>query len=246
MTEHSNGLQTIADRYSVGLDAVRHLIRSLEAGHGTMAQFNHPDLGGFGQWSSGGMTMIGDMFNSGLKARVDGLCTELARSLPALGWSDAASGGDGWWPSEFGHPATSGAQNAMRYAYFPDSRRLAVDANGTVSLYDTGDHDITGVSQQQGGGQTLRFSGRDGVVDLDSLRRLDGPQPKPAPEPKPFEPEPLFSPSVPPRDVPKSDPAPAPGGDILGTIERLSDLHRKGVITEAEFAAKKAELLARL
>ncbi len=29
-------------------------------------------------------------------------------------------------------------------------------------------------------------------------------------------------------------------------IERLSELHRRGVLTEAEFAAKKTELLARL
>jgi hypothetical protein len=29
-------------------------------------------------------------------------------------------------------------------------------------------------------------------------------------------------------------------------IERLAELHRKGVLTEDEFAAKKAELLSRL
>ena len=29
----------------------------------------------------GGMTMVGDMFNNGLKARVDGLCSELSNLL---------------------------------------------------------------------------------------------------------------------------------------------------------------------
>ena len=29
----------------------------------------------------GGMTMVGDMFNHGLKAKVDNLCTELSRLL---------------------------------------------------------------------------------------------------------------------------------------------------------------------
>jgi hypothetical protein len=47
------------------------------AGGGTLAQFNcnHPELGGNGQWMSGGMTMVGDMFNYGLKATVSGLCS---------------------------------------------------------------------------------------------------------------------------------------------------------------------------
>jgi len=31
-----------------------------------------------GQWTQGGMTMVGDMFNHRLKARVDAVCTELA------------------------------------------------------------------------------------------------------------------------------------------------------------------------
>lgn len=234
MTDQSNGLQTLADRHGVSLDAVRHLIHALEAGHGTMAQFNHPDLGGFGQWSSGGMTMVGDMFNTGLKARVDALCSDLARSLPALGWVDQASGGGSWWPAAFGRPSTSGAQNGMRYAYFPESRRLAIEANGDLSVYDTGDHDISGVSQQQGGAQSLRFSGRNGGVDLESLRRVEGGEPVAASEPASVA-----------TDFSQNAAAPAEG-DILGTIERMSDLHRRGILTDAEFAAKKAELLGRL
>ena len=39
---------------------------------------------------------------------------------------------------------------------------------------------------------------------------------------------------------------PTDPGTILATIERLSDLHQRGVLTDDEFAAKKAELLARL
>jgi hypothetical protein len=40
----------------------------------------------------------------------------------------------------------------------------------------------------------------------------------------------------------------AAGGheDILTAIERLAELHARGVLTEAEFSAKKAELLDRL
>jgi hypothetical protein len=46
-----------------------------------MAQFNHPEFSGSGQWMSGGMTMVSDMFNNYLKGRVDGLCSELSRLL---------------------------------------------------------------------------------------------------------------------------------------------------------------------
>lgn len=226
--------QTLADRHGVSLEAVRHLIQALEAGHGTMAQFDHPELGGFGQWSSGGMTMVGDMFNAGLKARVAGLCTDLAQSLPALGWADHASGDATWWPAELGRPSTSGAQNGMRYAYFPEARRLVIDENGAVSLYETGDHDISGVFQQQGGSQSVRFSGRNGAIDLQSLRRLESAAPESVPEP---------------TDAgvrSRQDATATPEADILATIERLSELHRKGILTDAEFRSKKADLLGRL
>ena len=46
-----------------------------------MAQFNCPELGGSGQWMSGGMAMVGDMFNHGLKNTVDNLCAELSNAL---------------------------------------------------------------------------------------------------------------------------------------------------------------------
>ena len=36
------------------------------------------------------------------------------------------------------------------------------------------------------------------------------------------------------------------GGDIFSSIERLAALRDKGIISEAEFAAKKTELLGRL
>jgi membrane protease subunit (stomatin/prohibitin family) len=40
--------------------------------------------------------------------------------------------------------------------------------------------------------------------------------------------------------------APAAAGELLATLEKLGELHAKGVLTDQEFSAKKAELLARL
>ena len=50
-------------------------------GNGTMAQFSHPEFGGSGQWMRGGMTMVSDLFNSHLKARVDNICSDISNSL---------------------------------------------------------------------------------------------------------------------------------------------------------------------
>src|SRR5258707_13335227 len=78
------GLQKINDlaqHYGVSADAVMTLLQALLNSNGTMAQFDHRELGGAGQWMPGGMTMVGDMFNHGLKAKVDGLCSELSQLL---------------------------------------------------------------------------------------------------------------------------------------------------------------------
>ena len=34
--------------------------------------------------------------------------------------------------------------------------------------------------------------------------------------------------------------------EVMATLEKLGDLHRKGVLTDTEFASKKAELLSKL
>lgn len=241
-------LDAIAARHGVSLAAVRHLLDALARGDGRMAQFNHPDLGGMGQWSAGGMTMIGDMFNAGLKARVVALCEELAPLAAAMpaesrgGSGQGVSGqgaGGSWWPEGLGHPATSGSQNESRYAFFPEAHRLAVETGGRVTLYDTGEHRIGGVSQQQGSGRSLGFTSQHGPVRLEELPVVDGPGRERAPAPRTAS-EPVAPVSSPAR------PADAPSGDVFQMIERLSELHRKGVLTEAEFAAKKTELLARL
>ncbi len=75
-------IDELAQRYGVSTDAVMTLLEALVNSNGTMAQFNHRELGGGGQWMLGGMTMVGDMFNHSLKSKVDGLCSELSQLLP--------------------------------------------------------------------------------------------------------------------------------------------------------------------
>src|SRR3954449_2729317 len=163
--EGQRTLQGIAERHGVSTDAALTLLRALVAGRGAMAQFSHPELGGMGQWSQAGMTMVGDMFNQGLRARVDALCTELASLLrteplivvPApsrsqsqsqasasssasLFVSGAGAAAGAWWPTELGSPSSAGAQNDLRYAVFPATRRLAIESGGRGAPSHTGGH----------------------------------------------------------------------------------------------------------
>ncbi len=266
----------LARRHGVGSDAVAALLCALELGNGAQAQFNHPDLGGMGQWSQGGMIMIGDMFNQGLKYRVDALCREIAdllRSQPSLNRpvaSQSQSQGGGyagvslfirgsgqsshnWWPAELGNPASTGAQNNLHYAYFPEMHRLAIRHDGQVSVYDTGEHRITGFSQQQSGDQSLTFTSQFGLVRVADLplvlsgnHDLHNPSASQPSEPAPMRPPAATPVERQPPQTPAATPAPASTDDILTTIERLSDLRQKNILTETEFAAKKAELLSRL
>jgi Short C-terminal domain len=290
----------LARRHGFSAEAVATMLDAVMSGNGAMAQFSHSEFGGSGQWMRGGMTMLGDMFNNSLKARVDALCFELSgliASQPGLiqtgsvqsqsqggqqqsglagGTPQSGTGspvglfvpaqGSGasgeWWPGELGWPNSTGAQNNVRYAYFAQSRRLAIEVNGTVTVYDTLDHQIGGFSQQQSQGGSVAFSSQHGPVDLGSLPvvSVNGvPPPAATLTPADYTPPPggLSTGDAARGDVAPGDVSPEEGAlprsapsaekvDILATIEKLADLHARGILSEEEFAAKKAQLLDRL
>ncbi len=229
--QSSPQIEDLAHRYQVSREAVMTLLNALIAGHGTMAQFSHPDLGGSGQWMQGGMVMAGSMFDHALKAKVDGLCSELANLLstqPALAeQTGKADSPESWWGEDLGQPAATGSQNDMRYAYFPDTRRLAISDHGQLTIYDTGDYQIHGVSQQQSTAADLTFESQRGPVRASDLRVVSGQAVKTA------------TPGSGKEESIQPD-------DTFSKIERLAELRGKGVISEQEFMAKKSELLDRL
>jgi len=260
-------VQNLAQRYGVSVDAAKTLLFAVNAGGGTMAQFYHSELGGGGQWMRGGMTMVGDMFNGGLQATVAGLCSELSSLLnsqqvfqPLPPAPHGMSGyGNNWWPGDLGNPSSSGGQNDSRYAYFPQAQRLAIDRGGRVTVYNTLDHNIGGVQQQQGGASgSLSFSSQFGTFTVDSLPLADqsnnnnNNNNNNIPEPPPFQNQPqqwqppLPSPSYSQPQQSFAGGAPQTHDEILATLERLSGLHQKGILSEDEFRSKKAELLSRL
>jgi len=279
-SEGQQKVTELAQRSGVSTEAVLTLLQALVHGQGTMAQFDHPELGGRGQWMPGGMVMVGDMFNQALKATVDGLCVELAALLTAFHFVPAAPAcsprpgqetshqqqqGDvrpaagsqataavrllsmppagragAWWPADLGMPAASGAQNAMRYAYFPAQRRLAIAVHEDFRLYDTLDHQVSGVSQQQGPGSTVTFTSQHGVVEIASLPMIASGRLGSQGE-ESWAPQATAAASPPKPGMPA-----AQATDIFATLERLAELRHKGILSEEEFAAKKAELLRRI
>ena len=258
LTSHGEKVvKEIADRHGVSADAVRTLLFALEKGGGTIAQFSHPELGGNGQWMRGGMTMVGDMFNDRLKATVNAICLELSSVFSSqelfvpLAVDDHTGGlaaKNAWWPAELGVPSSTGAQNDVRYAYFPSLNRIAILQDGRVQIYDTQDHNIQGVQQQQQQQQgmpgALQFTSQNGTFGISTLPKL-------SPDRKVGEasafPAPADSASPPAVAVPTTGrSSSASTEETLRTLERIAELHQKGILSDEEFRSKKAELLSRL
>lgn len=291
-------IDDVARRRGFSSDAVTTMLIAVSAGYGNQAQFNHPEFGGMGQWSSGGMIMIGDMFNNYLKDCVGSLCQELAGliqgqplfAVPAQsqsqsqggGWQgqtggsyqqQGSGGGTGsslfvpnaqtgnWWPADLGMAGSTGGQNNLRYAYFPGARRLAIDVNGQVTVYDTGEHQISGFSQQQSGDQSITFTSQFGLVRVADLPRINTTNPKNVASTTPQS----YASQEPPASAPQmaqNVPAPMPAvavspaspnatiqaqpDEIFSLIEKLADLHKKGILTDSEYESKKGKLLSRL
>ena len=163
----------LAHAHGVSPEAVRVLQEALKRGGGRQAQFSHPDLGGMGQWSAGGRTQVGDMFNTALKDKVNALCSALSKTVaedaapPEAGTSaerQVAGSGD-WWPEGLGRPSATGGQNGMRYACFPDTHRVAIEQAGQVTLYDSGEHRISGrlAAAERHAGADVQQPERDGA-----------------------------------------------------------------------------------
>src|SRR3984957_16062639 len=87
---------------------------------------------------------------------------------------------DSRWPSDLGIASTSGSSSEMRYAYFPQNRRLAVEWRGVVTIYDTAEYQFRGMlpahSAETVGMSILTQRGR---VRLTELATVSAPTPLP-------------------------------------------------------------------
>ena len=175
-------LYDLAARHGFSNEAALAALDALNRGGGGMAQFDHPDLGGHGQWMRGGMTMVGRTGDAALKARVSGLFADLSEFATAhentmepmepmkpMAPMKPIEGVDA--PADWGQPSTAGGQNDVKYAYFAKPARLVIERGGKRTVYDTAGHQITGVAQDQSdvAAGRLVFTDRDGTVSVESL-----------------------------------------------------------------------------
>ncbi len=235
-------VEALAAQYKIGADAVRMMLDAVAQGGGSMPRFNVPEFGGGGEWMRGAMPTMGDMAMGSMKATVDSLYSELSNLMaaqaslfmPGSQWPAP----EAWWPAELGEPSLTGARQSTRYAYFAQIRRLAVDLAGRVEVYDTTGFNIGGLAPQAGEEEPLAFASNRGPVRLDSFPRVYGmaQEARTAPEAK--------APAS--EAAPAQKPATDDAGSILALIEQLGALKEKGILTEEEFAAKKAGLLSQL
>ncbi len=155
-----------------------------------------------------------------------------------------------WWGPTLKWPNSSGGQNGMRYAWFSQARRLAVESNGQVIIYDTLDHNIGGVSQQSGR-NSASFYSQYGDVDLSRLPviSINGQPPlSPVAPSEPSDASTSYNNNHQGGFAPTNPSVTSSGGhhDIFASLEKLAALRSRGILSEQEYASKKAELLSRL
>lgn len=261
-------IQDVAQRHGFTAGAVASMLDAVIRGNGSMAQFDHPEFSGSGQWMSGGMTMVSDMFNHHLKGRVDSLCAELAMLVanqPGLlqtgsvqSQSQGSGGSDGWsvqaqdsgWHARHSEAQPNGSNLFMPPPpdwWGPDLRwpTSTGSQNGCRYAYFA---------------QACRLAIEDqGHVTVhDTLDHQIGgfSQQQSGSGSMGFSSQygqmnvgqlPVVSvDGQSPPAYSSASPPQTTEADIFATLERLADLSRKGVLTDHEYQTKKAELLARL
>jgi hypothetical protein len=175
--EAEQAIADIAARHGLSREAVLAMLFAVNDGGGTMARFTIPELGGAGVWLPNGMTVIANMFDQELKARIGALCTELSELLatttvfpPSAPNSIGGYSVGTWWPPGLGEPNVSGGLNECRYAVFPSIRRLAVEIYGVTRIFDTDGHRVKTVTQHRGHGfDSIEFVSQYGTFAISSL-----------------------------------------------------------------------------
>jgi hypothetical protein len=76
------------------------------------------------------------------------------------------------WPPEFGPASTSGSSEELRYAYFPKNRRLAVESDGSLMIYDIGDYQFRGLLQAQSAGGAITIMTQRGRMRLSDFATI--------------------------------------------------------------------------
>lgn len=167
-------IKEIASKYQVSEETVRALLEGLKVSGGRQVQFNIRELGGMGQWQSGGMVMVSDMFNHSLKVKVSELCSELAELSQTMEEEEKPKM-MAETKSVTSKPSATfkGRQNDSHYAYYANESLLEIEENGKVTKYNTEGYALSGAQQSQSNSlRNLSFTYPGGTVSLKDLKKV--------------------------------------------------------------------------
>lgn len=274
-TDGQRKVSDLANRYHVQPATVESLLHAIIQGNGTMAQFNVPELGGQGQWMKGGMTMVGDMFNTTIKSTVEKLSGELAelvathvlfddteenavRGLSAH--AENATSPDSSDPTQFNHSGRtqydSNQQSASSWpAIFGNPTASGSQNNVSYAYFAP----VRRLVIEDGGKRTIYdtkhhqitgISQQQGSENSYRFTSQDGPVDLSSLQR-------VSDPDAPRQSTPEMPYDVTSTGDfrvedkspediVMATIEKLNILFERGQISEEEFRQKKKELLERL
>lgn len=81
LTSHGQAVvKAIQDIHGISHDSAYEIACAVQQGNGRRAQFSTTEFG-MCQWMRGGMTMVGDMFNNGMRAKVESICSDVSSQL---------------------------------------------------------------------------------------------------------------------------------------------------------------------
>jgi hypothetical protein len=78
-----------------------------------------------------------------------------------------------WPPGNLRRPTISGANGTLKFAFFADKRRLLVESEGTLQIFDCGMHQIREVGEILGERPALEFISQDGRHPICELKLLN-------------------------------------------------------------------------
>ena len=262
-------INNIAQRYNFSPDAVFSMLMSVINGNGSMAQFSHPEFGGSGQWMRGGMIMLGDMFNNGLKNSVSNLCQELANlivnepNLIQIGSFQSQSQGNQEQANYANNSPQQNSSNAVSLfvpgadsqnwwtaigLQFPNSTGKQnnicyayFSGIRRLAIKLNGDITLYDTLDNQIGGFSQQ-QGNDASLTFSSQYGLIDIKSLPVISINNVAIQPANSPQI----IADLQVQSSQEIDIFSAIEKLAILKNKAILTENEYSTKKAELLARL
>jgi hypothetical protein len=78
-----------------------------------------------------------------------------------------------WPPTSLRRPTISGAHGTLKFAFFADKRRLLIESEGSLQIFDCGAHQIREVDEIVGERPTLEFISQNGRHPICELKLIN-------------------------------------------------------------------------